>query len=83
VKGNTKQADFWEQFCLCIVQVNGERHSWDAVWVKAEEIIREGILVSPFMANDHYALTLQVVPSPPHTHNLNHPTPPPPHPTIE
>jgi len=40
-------------------KVNGERHSWDAVWVKAEEIIREGILVSPFMANDHYALTLQ------------------------
>ena len=36
------------------------RHTWDAVWVKAEEIIREGILVSPSMSSDHYALTLQV-----------------------
>lgn len=33
---------------------------WDAVWVKADEIIREGILISPNMANDHYAMTLQV-----------------------
>ena len=44
---------------FCTLQVKGERHSWDAIWVKAEEIIREGILVSPSMANDHYALTLQ------------------------
>ena len=42
------------------MQVQGERHHWDAVWVKAEEVIREGILVSPNMATDHYAMTLQV-----------------------
>lgn len=40
--------------------MNNERKSWDAIWVKAEELIREGILISPSMANDHYALTLQV-----------------------
>ena len=45
---------------LRALKVNGERKSWDAVWVKAEELIREGILISPSMANDHYALTLQV-----------------------
>ena len=28
--------------------------------MKAEEVIREGILVSPNMATDHYAMTLQV-----------------------
>ena len=42
------------------MQVNGERQSWDAIWVKAEELIREGILISPSMANDHYAVSLQV-----------------------
>ena len=44
------------------LQVEGERHHWDAVWVKAEEVIREGILASPNMATDHYAMTLQVNP---------------------
>ena len=47
------------------VQVLGERKRWDAVWIKAEELIREGILVSPNMATDHYAMTLQVTSSTP------------------
>ncbi|EIE20387.1 alpha/beta-hydrolase [Coccomyxa subellipsoidea C-169] len=37
----------------------GTRAAWDAVWVKAEEVIREGILVSPRMVEDHSCVALQ------------------------
>ena len=41
------------------VQQNGERKAWDAVWVTGEELCHEGILLSPRMMEDHYALSLQ------------------------
>ncbi|KAL3155183.1 hypothetical protein ABBQ32_013123 [Trebouxia sp. C0010 RCD-2024] len=31
---------------------------WDAVWIQPEDIIREGLLVSPRMTEDHYTTTL-------------------------
>lgn len=31
---------------------------WDAVWIKPEEIIGEGILVSKHATNDHYPYSL-------------------------
>ena len=31
---------------------------WDAVWVRAQDIINEGILISPRMTSDHYTTTL-------------------------
>ncbi|BDA50747.1 Sn1-specific diacylglycerol lipase alpha [Coccomyxa sp. Obi] len=37
----------------------GTRAAWDAVWIKPEELIREGILVSPRMVEDHSCLALQ------------------------
>ncbi|KAK9823352.1 hypothetical protein WJX72_002122 [[Myrmecia] bisecta] len=40
-------------------KVGGVRTFWDGVWLKAEEIIKEGILVSPRMIDDHYTSTLQ------------------------
>lgn len=58
--GDASQCSPRTSVVLCCVQKQGERSGWDAVWVKAEEIIREGILISPAMANDHYAMTLEV-----------------------
>ncbi|KAK9827307.1 hypothetical protein WJX81_002709 [Elliptochloris bilobata] len=37
---------------------DGARVAWDAVWCHASDIIREGILVSPRMVEDHYSSTL-------------------------
>jgi hypothetical protein len=34
------------------------RTLWDAVWIEPEELIDEGILVSPRMTEDHYTSTL-------------------------
>ena len=31
---------------------------WDAVWIRAQDIISEGILISPRMTSDHYTTTL-------------------------
>ncbi|KAL0048262.1 hypothetical protein WJX82_011336 [Trebouxia sp. C0006] len=31
---------------------------WDAVWIEPEDIIREGLLVSPKMTEDHYTISL-------------------------
>ena len=41
------------------LQQNGERKGWDSVWVTGEELCQEGILLSPRMMEDHYALSLQ------------------------
>ena len=42
-----------------LAQQQGERKGWDAVWVTGEELCHEGILLSPRMMEDHYALTMQ------------------------
>ncbi len=41
----------------CNLQVVYER-LWDAVWVHPQEVIDEGILISPRMTSDHYTTSL-------------------------
>ena len=42
------------------MQVDGKRADWDAVWLDAIDIIKEGILISPKMYEDHYLNSLRV-----------------------
>ena len=60
---------------MILLQVNGKRMDWDAVWLDAIDIIQEGILISPKMYEDHYLNTLRVRPMTP---ALPPPPPPPP-----
>eukprot|EP00884_Botryococcus_braunii_P011575 jgi/Botrbrau1/20418/Bobra.0006s0072.2 len=41
------------------IKRGGARATWDAVWVHGGDIIREGLLISPRMLDDHYCSTLQ------------------------
>ena len=50
-------------FVLLPVQAEEEagvryERKWDAVWVRAQDVINEGILISPRMTSDHYTTTL-------------------------
>ena len=45
---------------LSLLQVEGKRADWDAVGLDALDIIREGILISPKMYEDHYLNSLRV-----------------------
>lgn len=37
------------------------KESWDAVWIRAEQIMEEGILLSGYQSKDHYTATPKLV----------------------
>ena len=37
------------------------QESWDAVWIEAEQIMEEGIMLSRHQTNDHYTARLREV----------------------
>ena len=53
----------WSHLAITCFQAEEEagvqyERKWDAVWIRAQDIISEGILISPRMTSDHYTTTL-------------------------